>query len=178
MTLVRRPASSPARWLVYHLEVSASDRIFHALESSHAYGYSCQLLIKYQLQQRLSGVYYHAWFAREMNPVHNGPSSSPLRIYWEMDDAVKTGDANNSKLKDYRANLLAAVNQVRMKKELARVLRRGILKAPLEAFRPQIWRINLTRIRASRIRADRSKAGWDEQYISDLRKNEFTIIVE
>jgi hypothetical protein len=95
-----------------------------------------------------------------------------------MDDAVKTGDTNHSKLKDYRANLLEAVNRADMKQELARALRHEILAAPISVFRPQIWRIDLSKILASRVQTDRSQEGWDEQYISDLTDSEFEIIVE
>jgi hypothetical protein len=60
----------------------------------------------------------------------------------------------------------------------ARALRREVLSAPIEGYRPQLWRIDLSKIAANRVRTDQSSSGWDEQYVADLAESEFEIIVE
>jgi hypothetical protein len=93
---------------------------------------------------------------------------------------VNKRDINHPKLKDFKAGLLSVIRAMIAPKDadLARKLRREILRAPIEMFRPQIWRVDLSRIAAARVRTDRSAPGWDEQYISDLDDAEFEIIVE
>jgi hypothetical protein len=145
------------------------------------FGFGCKIWLAYQLESLYFGVYY-TWFARELNPNGNWDSSNPLWIYQTVDRAVKKGDLNHPKLKDCRARLLFVVNEHIAKERndphLARLLRREILNAPIELFRPQIWRIDLARIPISRIKLDRSTPGQDEQYINDLMNTEFEIVVE
>ena len=54
---------------------------------------------------------YYAWFAKELNPMANGPSSNPLALYETLDTAVKKKDVNHPKLKDLRANLLWLIHR-------------------------------------------------------------------
>ena len=153
-----------------------SDR-FAGPSSAGNYGFTCQIWLATRLQTHLGNV-YHVWFAREFNPLRNGDSSNPLEMYADMDKAVKRHDINHPKLKDLRARLLDLVNRRIGDKILARELRRQILRANAELFRPQLWRIDLSKIASSRVRLDQSRADWDEQYIRDLAETEFEIIVE
>lgn len=153
---------------------------FQAIPSGSPHGFSCRIWIAYQLEKHYLGGLYYVWFARDPNPIGNGDSSNPLRLYLEVDRAVKLRDVNHPKLKDLRANLLAVINEMVKPKDrkLARALRREAIRAPVEAFRPQIWRVDLSKLQASRVRTDRSTAGWDEQYVPDLAESEFDIIFE
>jgi hypothetical protein len=63
-------------------------------------------------------------------------------------------------------------------RSLAYTLRKEIRRAPIEMFRPQLWRLDLKKIDAARIKVDQSVVGWDEQYISDLADGEFEVIAE
>jgi hypothetical protein len=121
---------------------------------------------------------YYAWFAKELNPMANGPSSNPLALYETLDTAVKKKDVNHPKLKDLRANLLRLIHRSIGDRTVARQLKRQIRTAPIEMFHPQLWRIDLSKISAGRIHTDRSMPGWDEQYIEDLTGIEFEVIVE
>lgn len=152
-------------------------RMIPASSSRGQFGFSCQTCLAARLQKYLGGLYY-VWFSRELNPIGNGDSSNPLRMYADMDMAVKRHDINNAKLKDLRVRLLNVVRSRISDKLLARQLRREIVLAQPEMFRPQLWRIDLATIAASRIKLDESRAGWDEQYIADLSETEFQIIVE
>jgi hypothetical protein len=158
----------------------SSAPLFTALPSRESYGYSCKIWLAYQLEKQYLGGTYYVWFTRELNPIENGDSSNPLEMYGAMDRAVKRQDENHPKVKDFRAGLITLVNRMvgRHNPAVARVLRRAILRAAIELFRPQLWRIDLERIAASRIRTDKSRAGWDEQYIPDLTEQEFEIIVQ
>lgn len=156
------------------------DSLFTPLPVHIPCGYTCKIWIASQLERHYLGGLYYVWFARELNPVGNGDSSNPLEIYVTVDRAVKNRDLNHPKLKDLRAELLGVVRLFIAPRDasLARSIRREILRAPVEMFRPQLWRLDLTKIVASRIRTDRSAAGWDEQYVADLRESEFDVIVE
>ena len=94
----------------------------------------------------------HVWFATELNPLANGPSSNPLKLYWMLDEAVKTNDWNNAKIKDLAANLLVVIDQTIGTCDKARVqkLIDQIAAAPIEMFRPQLWRPDLTKVHSTR----------------------------
>jgi hypothetical protein len=94
--------------------------------------------IAYQLEKHYLGGIYYVWFAKDLNPLHNGDSSNPLIIYADFDRAVKKRDINHPKLKDFKARLLDVVARLVKPKDPhgARALRREILAAPIEAYRP------------------------------------------
>lgn len=152
------------------------------------FGYTCQSWISCALVQGLREMEglgdsdpaqaYYAWFASELNPMANGPSSNPLSLYETLDTAVKKKDVNHPKLKDLRANLLWLINRSISDRTVARQLKRQIRGAPIEMFHPQLWRIDLSKISGIRIHTDRSMPDWDEQYIEDLTASEFEVIVE
>jgi hypothetical protein len=144
------------------------------------FGFTCKVWIASQLDEvHLGGIYY-AWFSTELNPIANGESSIPLQIYRDVDIAVKKKDANHPKLESVRLNLLLTVSRLIAPSDrvLARALRREIRLAPVEMFRPQIWRIDLRKVDASRWKKDRAHSGWDEQYVTDLKGTEFEILVQ
>jgi len=144
------------------------------------YGYATKVWLAAQLEFLHLGGSYFVWFARELNPVQNGESSNPLLLYKEIDTAVRKQDLNHPKIKDLRANLLSVVARFVKPRNptLARKLRRQILNAQIEMFRPQIWRLHLASIEASRWDNTGSTPGWDEQHINNLNQGEFEIIVE
>ena len=92
----------------------------------------------------------------------------------------RLSNMNHPKLNDLRAGLLTIVNTLvaPKAKKLARRLRVEIERAPIESFRPQLWRLDLSQISSARVRTDRSAAGWDEQYIPNLQEAEFESIVD
>jgi hypothetical protein len=144
------------------------------------FGFTCKTWIASQLDKVHLGEVYYAWFSMELNPIANGDSSIPLQIYRDIDTAVKKKDSNHPKLESVRLNLLLAVSRLIAPRDrvLARALRREIRSAPVEMFRPQIWRIDLRKVDASWRRKDRAHSGWDEQYLTDLKATEFEILVE
>jgi hypothetical protein len=146
---------------------------------SHAHGFSCQVWLAYQLQ-RLLGDRYHVWFATELNPMDNGPSSNPLKLYWMLDEAVKTNDWNNAKIKDLEANLLVVIDQRigTCDRACAQRLIEEIAAAPIEMFRPQLWRLDLSKVDPTRWDKSEARDNWDEQLVRDLTVDEFEVIVE
>jgi hypothetical protein len=160
--------------------MSRPSSLFSPIPIWTPYGFACKIWVAYQLEKHYLGGLYYVWFARELNPIENGDSSNPLTIYETVDRAVKKRDINHPKPKDFKAGFLDVVNRLIVPRDaaLARSVRREILRAPVEMFRPQLWRIDLSTIPAPRIRTDRSASGWDDQYISDLAETEFEIIVE
>jgi hypothetical protein len=149
-------------------------------QPSGRHGYACKVWISSTLEQRHLGGCFYVWFARELNPIRNGDSSNPLWLYLTIDRAVKSGDANHPKIKDLRRILLGVVNRLiaRQEPRVAIALRREIRRAPIEMYRPQLWKIDLSRIAPGRIRTNGGNPAWDEQHIDDLEPGEFEVIVE
>jgi hypothetical protein len=146
---------------------------------SRTHGFSCQVWLAFQLQ-RLLGDRYYVWFATELNPMANGPSSNPLKLYWMLDEAVKTNDWNNAKIKDLEANLLVVIDQRIGTCDRARAQRliEEIAAAPIEMFRPQLWRLDLSKVQSARWDKTEARDNWDEQLVRDLTGDEFEVIVE
>ena len=119
------------------------------------YGYSGKVWFAHQLEQTHFGGVYYVWFARELNPIKNGPSSNPLVLFQTIDQAVKS--------------LITPRDP-----HLARKLRREIQHAPIEMFRPALWRIKLGSL--DPVRLTRGNPGWDEHLIIDLQTGEFEIL--
>ncbi|MDP8982842.1 MAG: hypothetical protein M3O35_19885 [Acidobacteriota bacterium] len=123
---------------------------------TNMFGFTCQSWISCALIRGLREMeglrdadlaqVYYAWFARELNPLANGPSSNPLTLYEMLDSAVKKKDVNHPKVKDLRANLLRPVNRSITDRTVARQLKHQIRTAPIEMFHPQLWRIDLSKI--------------------------------
>jgi hypothetical protein len=101
-------------------------------------------------------------------------------LYWQIDTAVKKNDVNHPKIRDLRVSLVDAIarfvkpgNPGRAESLVAQVL-----GAPVEMFRPQLWRLNISSIAPTRWDATGATPGWDEYLISDLALGEFEVIVE
>ena len=147
---------------------------------STSFGFACKVWIAYRLEARYLGRTYFAWFSRELNPIGNGDSANPLELYREIDRAVKKNDVNHPKLKDLKTNLLEIVSRVIAPRDLeeARELKRIILNAPVGMFRPQIWRLDLSKVQPQRWDRRGANQTWDEQFVADLRDDEFNVCVE
>jgi len=134
----------------------------------------------YQLEIQHLGGKYFVWFSKELNPIANGNSSNPLELYLEIDRAVKKSDVNHAKLKDLKANLLWVVNTfiAPSDSKRARLLTAQILRAQVEMYRPQIWKLDLSKVQSTRWNKTGANPAWDEQFVTDLRNGEFEIIVD
>ena len=145
------------------------------------YGYGCKVWIAREVEQKYLGGFHYFWFSRQLNPtIQNGLSSNPLRLYSEIDEAVKKEDALHSKIKQLRAEMAWVFYTKIAPKDLqlARALRRAVRRAPLDMFRPQLWRLDLSKQYFTSSRFQAGKADWDEQLIKDLQQGEFEVIVE
>jgi hypothetical protein len=144
------------------------------------YGYATKIRLASELDRLLLGGHYYVWFSLELNPVQNGESSNPLLLYRQIDTAVKKNDVNHSRIKDLRMSLVDAI--VRLVKPgnrgLAKSLIAQVLGAPVEMFRPQLWRLNISSIAPARWDTTGATNGWDEHLVKDLAPEEFEVIVE
>jgi hypothetical protein len=61
---------------------------------------------------------------------------------------------------------------------LARSLRDQILLAPVEAFKPQIWKIDLSKVANARWNTSGANPAWDEQFVTDLNDSEYAIVID
>lgn len=146
-------------------------------QPSGQFGYGCKVWVARELAQKYFGGTYYTWFSRQLNPPGpTGLSSNPLDLYRQIDEAVKRGDRNHTKIMNLRAKLEELVNRLIGEKDpsLARELRNSLRN--LGMFRPQLWRMDLSGVAESRVQP--GEPGWDEGLIPDVREGEFQVIVE
>lgn len=144
-----------------------------------AFGYSCQTWIAKQINEVLHPNSYFCWFSKRFNAMANGDSSNPIWIYLILDRAVEQGDENNAKVKDVRLNLVLAVERELRKanrdSEIPAAMAE-ITSADLRQFTPQLWRLKLDKI-AGRY-TNKGAQYPDEYIITDLKEDEFKVIVQ
>ena len=110
-----------------------------------------------------------------MNPRNNGSSSNLMILYQELEDIVYTNDYNHSRIEQLRRRIANWVIGSALSSGDIADLQNEIQSAPVAAFRPQLWRIELANIHISRL----INLGQfpDEYQIQDLRHHEFEVIV-
>lgn len=138
------------------------------------FGFTCQTWLATDLADRYFGSTYRVWFATSLNPPQNGASSNPLIIYDELDRIIQTNDYNHSRIDQLRRRLSGWINGTHLPSATIADLLQEIKLAPMTAFRPCIWKIDLTRIDLLRM----IKFGQfpDEYQISDLVAGEFEVV--
>lgn len=143
-------------------------------------GFACKATLARRLAEEHFSRKHYTWCSTELNPIQNGDSSNPLKIYEVLDRAVKLGDVHHPKIKDLRANLMQAVDfqYGETDPDRASVVRDQVHTASLFQLRPELWRIRLEDIPAARVRKPITNAGWDEQVVVDLAEDEFDVIVD
>jgi hypothetical protein len=140
------------------------------------FGYSCQTWLATDIANRYFNRVYRVWFATAVNPRNNGPSSNPLLIYQELDHVVNSNDYNHSRVEQLRQRLANWISGAPLSASDIADIRAEIAAAPVAAFRPQLWRIDLANIHISRL----VNLGQfpDEYQIRDLIRPEFEVIAE
>jgi len=139
------------------------------------YGYTCQTWLSVDIADRYFGSIYRTWFSTSINPPANGSSSNPLIIYKELDRIVQTNDFNHSRVDQLRQKLTNwIIGSSLSPMDITNVVAE-IVSAPIPAFRPQIWKINLSNIHVSRLISLGQFP--DEYQIRDLVRPEIEVIV-
>jgi hypothetical protein len=141
-----------------------------------AFGYSCQPWLAIDISNRFFGGVFRTWISTSLNPEKNGSSSNPLIIYQELDRVVQTNDFNHSRIQQLRERLTSWISGSNLASADIAALIAEIATAPIPAFRPQLWKIDLSNIHISRL----INIGQfpDEYLIKDLINNEIEVIVE
>lgn len=140
------------------------------------FGYTCQVWLAIDVANRYFNQTHRTWFATSLNPLRNGHSSNPLVLYDELDEIVQKNDFNHSRIDQLRrrlTNWIAGSHLV--PRDIADIVAE-VAAAPVAAFRPQLWRIDLANIHISRL----VNLGQfpDEYQIKDLIPVEYEVIVE
>jgi len=118
--------------------------------------------------------------SEEFNPPNTGNSSNPSWLYVTLSQAIYFRDSNDAKLTQTRDKLLTVLLEAissnwGRKENLS--LERDIVEirqAPIELFRPQVWKIDLRKVDA---RTTRGQYKF-ERLVPDLQCHEFEIIIE
>lgn len=176
--------------------------MFTPPSSPNNYGYTCQAWLAVEIGSRVFGTSGYAWFAIQFNPVDNVDSSNACELYRALSRAVQQNDVGSRLIRDYRTQLIDFVNREESKHRVnatdAAVYRREIMTAPLSAFRPLVWRLDLQQIatkgrhgnspykvkaelrkRAAQVVASRPSQVLqpDEYLIDDLQSDEYEVII-
>jgi hypothetical protein len=146
-----------------------------ALHLNRPFGYTCQPWLSTSIADRYFGSIYRIWFATRLNPIRNGNSSNPAVLYQELDQIINSNDFNHSRVQQLRQRLSNWVSGSTLSPSDIATLNAEIKLAPVVAFRPQLWRIDLSCIHVMRLR----NLGQfpDEYLIADFIGPEFEIIV-
>lgn len=152
-----------------------------ALHLNKPYGYSCQTWLATDIANRYFRRVYRVWFATTLNPRSNGPSSNPIILYQELDQIIHSNDLNHSRVDQLRRRLTnwvtgSSPSPSGLSPLDIADLTAEITSAPVAAFRPQLWRIDLANIHITRL----VNLGQfpDEYQIRDLIAPEFEVIAE
>ena len=138
-------------------------------------GYSCQPWLAVSIADRHFGSSYLTWFSTCINPPHNGDSSNPLRLYEELDRIVRTNDYNHGRVDQLKRRLSTWISASRLRPWDVAGLLGEIASAPVPAFRPQLWRIDLRNIHVSRLVSIGQFP--DEYLVRDVIPAELQVIV-
>jgi len=138
------------------------------------FGFTCQSWLAVDIADRHFGSSYRAWFATTLNPPHNGNSSNPLLLYQELDRIVQLNDLNHSRIDQLRIRLARWIGGSSLSAHDIANLLAEITSAPIPAFRPQLWKLNLSNIHVSRL----VNLGQypDEYLVRDLIPTEIEVI--
>lgn len=145
------------------------------------YGYSCQPWLATDIADRYFHGIYRIWFATTLNPLSNGHSSNPVILYRELDQIIHNNDLNHSRVWQLRQRLINWVTGTPLapsglSPSDITALTAEVTSAPVPAFRPQLWRIDLANIHITRL-IDLGQFP-DEYLIRDLITPEFEVIAQ
>lgn len=165
------------------------------------YGYSCQVWFRLEITGELFGTNARlVWFAVRFNPLGNVDSSNPCLLYLGLSRAVQQNDVGSRIVRDYRTTLLDTVSRREDAGQISAAqadrYRARIALAPVESFRPEVWRLDLRAISkrkygnedVDRLKAElRNEAAGevrspqvlqpDEYLIKDLQTGEYEVII-
>lgn len=139
------------------------------------YGYSCQCWLAIDISKRFFNRTYRVWFSTCFNPQRNGYSSNPLILYDDLGKIICTNDYNHSRIDQLRNRLLMWISGSRLSSYQIALITGEIVKAPIIAFRPELWRIDLSNIHVSRLVSLGQFP--DEYQITDVIDQEIEVIV-
>jgi hypothetical protein len=138
------------------------------------FGFTCQTWLAIHIANRHFGKFHRVWFSTALNPPRNGSSSNPLLVYQELERIVEINDYNHSRVEQLRRRLCDWVQASPVLSSGIRVrLVAEVTIAPVTAFRPALWRIDLRKIGVSRL----VHLGQfpDEYLIRNITRREFKV---
>jgi len=138
-------------------------------------GYSCQPWLAIDIADRYFAATYRAWFSTSINPPQNGSSSNPLILFQEVDRITYMNDFNHSRIDQLKNRLSRWIAGSALTSGNIADLLAEIAAAPVPAFRPQLWKIDLRNIHISRL----INLGQfpDEYQVRDLIQAEIEVLV-
>ena len=114
-------------------------------------GYSCQTWLSVDIADRHFASSYRTWFSTSLNPHSNGSSSNPLLLFQELDRIVYVNDYNHSRIDQLRRRLSSWIAGSPLPSSDIANLLAEIVAAPMPAYRPVLWKIDLRNIHVSRL---------------------------
>jgi len=139
------------------------------------HGYSCQAWLAVDIADRYFASVYRTWFSTSINPQLNGSSSNPLILFQELDRLVQLNDFNHSRVDQLKVRLSHWIAGSGLPPADIASLLAEVASAPMPAFRPQLWKLDLTNIHFSRLVSLGQFP--DEYQVRDLIPGEIEVIV-
>jgi len=138
-------------------------------------GLTTQTWLATDIAERYFGGKYRVWFATELDPQLNGSSSNPMTLYGELRKIIHMNDYNHSRIEQLRGRLTKWIWGSTLPNLTKADVITEIESAPVRAFRPAIWSIDLDTILIGRL----MNVGQypDEYLIRDLEQSEFEVVV-
>jgi len=139
------------------------------------FGYTCQPWLAIDIADRHFAATYRVWFSTSINPQQNGSSSNPLILFQELDRITYINDFNHSRIDQLKTRLANWISGSALTSGDVADLLAEIAAAPVPAFRPQLWKIDLRNIHVSRL----INLGQfpDEYQVRDLIRAEIEVLV-
>lgn len=140
------------------------------------HGYTCQTWLSKTIADNYFGGKYRVWFATSINPTNNGNSSNPIKLYMELVDIVEKNDIHHSRFIEIKNRLISWIGSTNLHHKTKTNLISTIEKAPVNSFRPEIWKIDLSKIHINRL-IDLGQYP-DEYLIKNLNYREFKVMTK
>jgi hypothetical protein len=116
------------------------------MRSADVVGYSTQTRLILQLRTAFGTPTYYLWFATDLHPQDVDHSSSPLRLFEDLAQAVSVRSLRHPKIRDLRIKYLQTVDRLVADPETRARLKRTVVRARPHAFHPVILKLLLDNI--------------------------------
>jgi hypothetical protein len=154
------------------------------LRPAEIVGYSTQTRLILQLRASFPNSTFYVWFSTELHPQDVDHSSSPLRIFEDLAQAVAVRSLRHPKIRDLRIKYLQAVDKLVVDPTASATLKRTVARARPREFQPVVLKLfldgfDLDYHRRKAIRAGGLRGMLRNEYLAeDFPESRVAVIVD